>query len=1108
MTDMVSPSKRSVEEVDNDLLALAAEQNHVHNEQQKKKRRRQYAPMTQYNTNSAATQSASVNSDSNSRKDDLPCGYIKKVILRNFMCHEHFELDLGPRLNFIVGNNGSGKSAVLTAITIGLGAKASDTNRGNAMKDLIREGCYSAKVTLVLDNSHAGPYNHGTFGDEIIIERTLRMESAPTYSLRTENGKEVSNKKKDVQTVVDFFCVPVSNPMCFLSQDAARSFLTASTSHDKYNHFMKGTLLQEIRDSLNNAQDIQADVVQNMAFHYDNIAILKNEYEESKKLLRELNQTSNLAQRKRLLQGKSLWIDVDKNHEIYSKLENEVTLNEKKITETMEKIKMRKAKIDRYTADQKSVEEETASKVVLVGEKDEAHQAVRDQLRAVRSEFDKEKENQKEAENGISECKRRIETLNRTIEHLEQELEKQMGGDRGKMKEELAQLQAENEQLRDKVENISNELLEMQDKERTIAAERQQDLRTIEHNIQSKRNELQKIAQGNNSFLTNFDQNMDRLLLQIKQRSGEFSSIPLGPLGSFVSVKAGFEKWSRSIQSAISGTLGSFVVSNQKDASILRNMIKNCGIKANIPIITYKLKHFDYSQGKAQTNYPTISDALEYSNPSVEFVFVDHNRIEKVILIEDKDEARSILKSKPHNVSMALSFRDQSSGFQLIGGSRLDTVYYQPKMKLKVGSSSDDGASYIKDLITQETEELQNTRDRYERQINQIRSEYSGMEKISREQKAQMQRNRSRINKLKINVGKAVDTGILTTKINERKSQEQAIIGYEAAINELEIKIREIAATAEPLKEHYDKTKNEFNELQATLGQLRDDYNTYSAKIEACKDDIKHYEDKKLSYEKTIEHLNSNIIATRDGIQKITDSANELCTREQLEGMDLPEDQQAIKNELGRISQQIQRAEKNIGFSHDKVVDLFEKSRDKYKDAEKKFGSVDRALRQLQHSIEVRSQNYTNIQNNTCLEADLDFRASLKVRKFTGNLTFQIAERKLDMLILTANDEKARNVDTLSGGEKSFSQLALLLATWKPMRSRIIALDEFDVFMDQVNRRIGTTLVVKKLKDLLRTQTIIITPQDIGKIANVDSEGVNIHRMRDPQRQNNSNFYV
>lgn len=108
------------------------------------------------------------------------------------------------------------------------------------------------------------------------------------------------------------------------------------------------------------------------------------------------------------------------------------------------------------------------------------------------------------------------------------------------------------------------------------------------------------------------------------------------------------------------------------------------------------------------------------------------------------------------------------------------------------------------------------------------------------------------------------------------------------------------------------------------------------------------------------------------------------------------------------------------------------------------------------------------------------------------------------MHVLTSNDKNARAVDTLSGGEKSYSQISLLLATWEPMRSRIIGLDEFDVYMDQVNRKIGTNLLVKKLKDQMKTQTIIITPQDIGKMADIDSTGVNIHRIKDPERHNNS----
>lgn len=35
------------------------------------------------------------------------CGTIEKVILQNFMCHKYFEVELGSRVNFVIGRNGS-----------------------------------------------------------------------------------------------------------------------------------------------------------------------------------------------------------------------------------------------------------------------------------------------------------------------------------------------------------------------------------------------------------------------------------------------------------------------------------------------------------------------------------------------------------------------------------------------------------------------------------------------------------------------------------------------------------------------------------------------------------------------------------------------------------------------------------------------------------------------------------------------------------------------------------------------------------------------------------------------------------------------------------------
>ena len=67
-------------------------------------------------------------------------GILMSVDCRDFMCHRWLHVDFGPLINFIIGHNGSGKSAVLTAITLCLGGKPTSTNRGQSLRSFVREG--------------------------------------------------------------------------------------------------------------------------------------------------------------------------------------------------------------------------------------------------------------------------------------------------------------------------------------------------------------------------------------------------------------------------------------------------------------------------------------------------------------------------------------------------------------------------------------------------------------------------------------------------------------------------------------------------------------------------------------------------------------------------------------------------------------------------------------------------------------------------------------------------------------------------------------------------------------------------------------------------------
>ena len=180
------------------------------------------------------------------------------------MCHSFLHVELGPLINFIVGHNGSGKSAVLTALTISLGGKASSTNRAGKLKSFIKEGQEYAKAyypsyleqeiddvrscTLSVQIKNGGDtgYQTETYGNTITVERTFNRAGASGFKLKSSSGKTVSARKADLDDISDYFAMQLDNPISVLSQDMARSFLNSSSPQEKYKFFIKGVNLDQL----------------------------------------------------------------------------------------------------------------------------------------------------------------------------------------------------------------------------------------------------------------------------------------------------------------------------------------------------------------------------------------------------------------------------------------------------------------------------------------------------------------------------------------------------------------------------------------------------------------------------------------------------------------------------------------------------------------------------------------------------------------------------------------------------------------------------------------------------------------------------------------------
>ncbi|KAJ3607068.1 hypothetical protein NHX12_026583 [Muraenolepis orangiensis] len=68
---------------------------------------------------------------------------------------------------------------------------------------------------------------------------------------------------------------------------------------------------------------------------------------------------------------------------------------------------------------------------------------------------------------------------------------------------------------------------------------------------------------------------------------------------------------------------------------------------------------------------------------------------------------------------------------------------------------------------------------------------------------------------------------------------------------------------------------------------------------------------------------------------------------------------------------------------------------------------------------------------------------------------------------------------SLSGGERSFSTVCFVLSLWAITEAPFRCLDEFDVFMDMVNRRISMDMMLKIAKAQRFRQFIFLTPQSM-----------------------------
>lgn len=125
----------------------------------------------------------------------------------------------------------------------------------------------------------------------------------------------------------------------------------------------------------------------------------------------------------------------------------------------------------------------------------------------------------------------------------------------------------------------------------------------------------------------------------------------------------------------------------------------------------------------------------------------------------------------------------------------------------------------------------------------------------------------------------------------------------------------------------------------------------------------------------------------------------------------------------------------------------------------------------------------------------------MKLRDFNGQIDVDYTKETLTLMVKprqNAVDTSVSNAKSLSGGECSYSTLALMISLWACIDHPFLCLDEYDVFTDQVNREFMNKLLMRDATYSANRQYILLTPQDMSNLEQNDM--ISIHRMAPPRR--------
>ncbi|MGH0128987.1 UNVERIFIED_CONTAM: hypothetical protein FKN15_037088 [Acipenser sinensis] len=202
---------------------------------------------------------------------------------------------------------------------------------------------------------------------------------------------------------------------------------------------------------------------------------------------------------------------------------------------------------------------------------------------------------------------------------------------------------------------------------------------------------------------------------------------------------------------------------------------------------------------------------------------------------------------------------------------------------------------------------------------------------------------------------------------------------------------------------------------------------------------------------------------------------------------------------MNRLRDKINTEQDQQG-NREEIVRQYHEAVQKYKEIALQVKNLKKFIVLLGKIMQDRHKAYVKLRTYLSVRCKYYFDSLLLQRGYSGKMTFDHKNETLAIAVQPGEGDKAalNDMRSLSGGERSFSTICFILSLWAIAEAPFRCLDEFDVYMDMVNRRISMDMMLKVADSQRYRQFIFLTPQSMSSLP--VSSLIRILRMHDPER--------